>query len=99
MADKLTYTVHRAMHGDGKDYARGDTRELTEIDAAPLVATGALSLKGEDPVTREPAVRHTFGTEPSKVNDGGYTTATGEGISIKPTATAKPAAKPAAKAK
>lgn len=96
MADKHTYTVNRAMHGDGKDYARGDTRELTETDAATLIATGALSLKGKVPVEREPAVRHTFGQEPSAVNEGGYTTATGEGISVTP---AKPAANKAAKAK
>jgi hypothetical protein len=80
MADKHTYTVNRAMHGDGKDYARGDERQLTETDAAALIATGALSLKGKDPAEREPAVRHTFGTEPSAVNEGGYTTATGGAI-------------------
>ena len=93
MADKHSYTVNRAMHGDGKDYARGDTRELTETDAAPLVTTGALSLKGKDPVEREPAVRHTFGQEPSAVNDAGYTTADGEGVTARRTA---PAAKSAA---
>jgi hypothetical protein len=95
MADKHTYTVNRAMHGDGKDYVRGDTRELTETDAAALVATGALSLKGKEPVEREPAVRHTFGTEPSAVNEGGYTTAIGEGVSVN----RAPATKPAAKSK
>lgn len=82
MAAKETYIVNRAMHGDGRDYARGDTRQLTETDAAPLVATGALSRKGEKPAEREPAVRHTFGQEPSKLNDEGYTTAVGEGIQL-----------------
>lgn len=90
MAEKKSYTVHRSMHGDGKDYARGDTRELTEVEAAPLVKTGALSLEGEDPATREPAVRHTFGQEPSQVNEGGYTTATGEGVKLEPAAASKP---------
>ena len=61
MADKKTYTVHRGMHGDGRDYQVGDTRELTEADAAELVASGALSLMGEAPKVREPSVRHTFG--------------------------------------
>lgn len=101
MSTKQTYVVNRAMHGDGRDYARGDTRQLSDTDAAPLVATGALLLKGEDAVVREPAVRHTFGTEPSAVNAGGYTSAVGDGIlarssdkSVKP-APAKPANKSA----
>lgn len=37
-----TYRVARAMTSNGKDFARGDKRELTEHDAAPLVASGAL---------------------------------------------------------
>lgn len=86
MADKKSYTVHRAMHGDGKDYVRGDTREMTEVEAAPLVKTGALALKGEAPAAREPGVRHTFGQAPSQVNEGGYTTATGEGVPSAPRA-------------
>jgi hypothetical protein len=94
MADKKTYTVHRAMHGDGKDYARGDTREMTETDAAPLVASGALSPEGEEPAARAAGVEHTFGTKPSTVNDRGYTSATGEGIAAP---RAAPANKPAAK--
>jgi hypothetical protein len=61
MATK-TYAVHRSMHGDGRDYEPGDTRELEEVDAADLVASGALSLEGEEPIVPEPAVRHTFGT-------------------------------------
>jgi len=92
MAEKHTYTVNRAMHGDGRDYDRGDTRHLTEADAASLVATGALSLKGEAPVERAPAVRHTFGREPSRVNDGGYTTAAGDGI-VAPRTPTQPARK------
>ncbi len=92
MSDKKTYTVHRAMHGDGKDYERGDTREMTEVDAAPLVASGALSPEGEEPVTRSGGVQHTFGTKPSEVNERGYTAATGEGI-LPPRAA--PARKPA----
>jgi hypothetical protein len=91
MAEKHTYTVNRAMHGDGKDYARGDTRELTEADAATLLATGALSPKGKPAAEREPGVRHTFGQEPSETNEG-YTTATGDGVVAPRTAT-KPAAK------
>lgn len=79
MADKKTYTVHRAMHGNGKDYARGDTRELTEADAAPLVASGALSEQGADPLVREPAVQHAFGQNRSAVNEGGYTDASTNG--------------------
>lgn len=79
MADKKTYTVHRAMHGNGKDYARGDTRELTEADAAPLVASGALSEEGTDPLVREPGVRHAFGQNRSAVNDSGYTDASDNG--------------------
>ena len=66
MSDKHQYTVHRAMHGDGKDYERGDTREMTEVDAAPLVATGALAQKGEVPMERAPAVEHTFGRLPAE---------------------------------
>lgn len=89
MADKHTYTVHRAMHGDGKDYARGDERELTEAEAAPLVATGALAKKGQKPVQRPPvAVEHTFGA----ASDGGSVTITDK------RETAPAAAKPAAKA-
>lgn len=48
MAEKKSYTVHRAMHGEGRDYARGDTRDLTPADAAPLLAIGALAEKGSD---------------------------------------------------
>lgn len=59
---KQKYTVHRAMHGEGRDYARGDTRELTEVEAAPLVATGALAKQGEVPLERGEPVQHTFGT-------------------------------------
>lgn len=80
MTDTKTFTVHRAMHGDGRDYARGDTRKMTELDAAPLVKSGALSPEGEDPAIREPAVQHTFGQRPSEVNERGYVAATGEGI-------------------
>jgi hypothetical protein len=60
MTDK-TYDVHKSMHGDGRDYEPGDTRTLAEADAVELVELGALSLKGEPPKVREPAVRHTFG--------------------------------------
>jgi hypothetical protein len=95
MADKKTYTVHRAMHGDGKDYERGDTREMTEADAAPLVELGALSIKGSDPADRPAAVRHTFGQEPSAVNDGGYTVATGDGVVAPRTATPATPRRPA----
>jgi hypothetical protein len=77
---KKSYTVHRAMHCDGKDYARGDVREMSETDAAALVGLGALSEVGTHPVTRDPAVLHTFGTQPSEVTERGYTTATGKGV-------------------
>lgn len=80
MAEKKTYTVHRSMHGEGRDYVRGDKRDLTEADAAALVKTGALSLEGEEPAVADPAVRHTFGSEPSAVNRAGYTTPTGDGV-------------------
>ncbi len=90
MADKKTYTVHRSMHGEGRDYERGDTRELTEADAAVLVASGALSPKGEDPIVPEHGIEHTFGAKPSAVNDGGYTSPGGEPIK---TPTRKPAPK------
>lgn len=78
MAEKKSYTVHRAMHGEGRDYARGDTRDLTPADAAPLLAIGALAERGKGPAEREPAVRHTFGAE--KAASADYTTATGEGV-------------------
>lgn len=77
-----TYDVHRSMHGDGKDYEPGDTRELDEADARALVDMGALSLKGDAPFVRPDPVRHTFGAHPSEVNDGGYTTAAGEPVAI-----------------
>lgn len=89
MSEKKTYIVNRAMHGDGKDYARGDTRQLTETDAAALVQSGALTERGGKVADREPAVRHTFGSQPSKVNDDGFTLATGEGVTV----ARKPAAK------
>lgn len=38
---KKTYTVLRQQLGD-RDYARGDTRELTEAEATPLIAMGAI---------------------------------------------------------
>lgn len=89
MSEKKTYIVNRAMHGDGKDYARGDTRQLIETDAAALVQSGALTEKGGKVADREPAVRHTFGSEPSKVNDDGFTLAIGDGVA----AVRKPAVK------
>ncbi len=92
--EKKKFTVHRAMHGDGRDYARGDVREMTEADAATLVKSGALSPEGDDPLTREPGMRHTFGAEPSKVNEDGYTSATGEGISLPRATAARPRPKP-----
>ena len=91
MSEKKKYTVHRAMHGDGKDYARGDIREMTPIDAADLLATGALSEEGKDPAERDPAVRHTFGQEPSNLNERGYTSASGDGIQLPKPAPTKPA--------
>ena len=80
MAEKQTYTVHRSMIGDGRDYNRGDTREMAPADAAEMIVSGALSEEGKGPLVREPSVRHTFGAEPSAVNDAGYTTPTGEGV-------------------
>ncbi|MBB4618966.1 hypothetical protein [Sphingomonas abaci] len=96
MAEQKRYTVHRSMHGDGKDYEAGDTRLMAEADAAELVKLGALSLEGEEPAAREPAMRHTFGTEPSKLNTEGYTVATGDGVSLNRDT---PAAKPVRRAK
>ena len=82
MAEKQTYDVHRSMHGDGRDYVRGDTREMSATDAAPLVEAGALSEEGQEPLVREAGVRHTFGSEVSAVSERGYTTATGEGVIV-----------------
>ncbi|NJR80448.1 hypothetical protein [Sphingomonas corticis] len=69
MAEKKTYVVYRAMHGEGRDYARGDEREMTEADAATLVKSGALALKGEVPMERAEPVRHTFGTAKTSQRD------------------------------
>jgi len=82
MANKHTYIVNRSMHGDGRDYARGDKRRLTEADAAALVASGALSLPGEDPLEPTSAVRHTFGAAQSLTNDRGYTDAGSASLSL-----------------
>jgi hypothetical protein len=91
MADKKTYTVNRAMLGD-KDYARGDTRELTAAEAAPLLETGAISEKGKEPEEREPAVRHTFGT--LKNEDEGYVPATTDSVQLRDTRTKAAGDKP-----
>ncbi len=90
-----TYTVHRTMQDGATEYLPGSTREMAPADAAELVSLGALSLKGEDPADRTPSVRHTFGEEPSAVNDGGYTVAGEAGAITAPTApaTAAPAPK------
>ncbi len=58
-----TYTVHRSMVGtDGREYGRGDEREMTDVEAAELLANGAIAVKGEAPVSRKTsAVEHTFG--------------------------------------
>lgn len=66
MADKQKYTVNRSMQDGPTSYERGDTREMTAVDAAPLLATGALSRHGEKPAERQPAVQHTFGAASSK---------------------------------
>jgi len=87
MADKIKYTVNRSMQDGAQSYERGDTREMTEVDAAPLLATGALSKPGAKDTEREPPVRHTFGTAPTE--DAGYTSATGE--TVRPDRKAKPA--------
>lgn len=73
MADRQKYTVHRAMQGDDKAYERGDTRELSAADAAPLLASGAISLPGKEPVRRGAGVEHTFGAR--KNEDSGFTSA------------------------
>ena len=80
MAEKQTYTVHRSMIGDGREYTRGDTREMAPADAAEMIASGALSEEGKEPLVREAGVRHTFGSEVSAVSEAGYTTPTGEGV-------------------
>lgn len=95
MADKK-FTVHRSMHGDGRDYERGDTRVMSEADAAPLVATGALAPEGEDPLVPAAAVEHTFGQRASEVNERGYTSPSGEGVAVpRSPVTARGKAKPA----
>jgi len=76
-----TYTVHRAMHGNGRDYERGDTREMTEADAAEMVATGALSLEGEEPIGREPGIVHTYG-EPHSTAPTYVSAVTGEVVPV-----------------
>ena len=91
MADKIKYNVNRSMQDGATSYNRGDTRELTAHDAAPLVASGALSLPGDTPKVREPGVQHTFGSRPSSVE--GYTSASPETaieIPTKPSTPAKP---------
>ena len=88
-----TYTVHRGMHGDGRDYEAGDTRELDEMDAKDLVESGALSLVGEPPATRESSVRHTFGTAEATGHISSTTATTDEKIvaprAVKTAASAK----------
>lgn len=79
MAEKHTYIVHRTMMGD-KEYQRGETRELTAAEAAPLIVSGALSKEGEEPQARDPAVQHTFGARKSEID--GYTSAAGESVKI-----------------
>lgn len=84
MAETKEYTVNRAMQSGATSFDRGDIRKLTEAEAAPLVASGALSLKGAKAEEREPAVRHTFGEAPNE--DQGYTSAaTGERVSVEMT--------------
>lgn len=61
MSDKIKYLVHRSMQSGSESFERGDTRELTEIEAAPLLESGAISLPGEKPATRTAGVQHTFG--------------------------------------
>lgn len=69
MAEKHEYTVHRSMQSGAESFARGDTRQLTEAEAAPLVETGALSRKGQKPVERTSGVQHTFGTAKSSEDE------------------------------
>lgn len=85
MAEKQKYTVNRTMQDGPHEYCRGDTRALTEIDAAPLLASGAISKPGEEPATREPAVTHTFGSAPTE--NAGYTDAGDGSISMERTET------------
>lgn len=81
MAETKEYTVNRAMQSGSESFERGDTRKLTEADAAGLVESGALTLKGSKTAEREPAVVHTFGTVPSEVES--YTDAsTGKEASV-----------------
>lgn len=89
MAEKIKYTVNRSMQDGATSYNRGDTRELTAHDAAFLLASGALSLPGEEPAVREPGVQHTFGSRPSSVN--GYTSPSPETAIEVPTKASAPA--------
>ncbi len=67
MSDKkITYEVRRSMQCGAESFERGDTRELTEAEAAPLLQTGALCLPGEEPAERKPAVEHAFGDAPQQ---------------------------------
>ncbi|WP_066723559.1 hypothetical protein [Sphingomonas pituitosa] len=67
MSDKkIKYEVRRSMQCGAESFERGDTRELTEAEALPLLKSGALCLPGEDPAQRDPAVMHTFGSAPQE---------------------------------
>lgn len=54
MADQ-TYTVVKAQTDGAKDYARGDSRAMSETDAKPLVDMGALKAKAERKPEPKPA--------------------------------------------
>ncbi|SFK44434.1 hypothetical protein SAMN03159338_4269 [Sphingomonas sp. NFR04] len=67
MSDKkIKYEVRRSMQCGAESFERGDTRELTEAEALPLLKSGALCLPGEEPAERELAVQHTFGAAPQE---------------------------------
>jgi hypothetical protein len=61
MSEKKKYEVHRSMQDGATEYNRGDTREMTAGDAAPLIASGALSEPGKKPHVRDGGVTHAFG--------------------------------------
>lgn len=50
-----TYRVLRQQHDGAKDYTRGDAREMTEADAAPLVQMGALEEVKAKPAAKKAA--------------------------------------------
>ena len=54
MAKEIDVIVNRPLVGD-KRYKRGDERTLTEADAQRLAATGAVTIKKDEPSSNKMA--------------------------------------------